>query len=88
MAKSSKFWKSLQVLNIIEKNTQEKLENTINFKENEYNKMLEYLKELELVVVENNKNVLTEKGRNTLNYFNRDSGLAGTPFIRIKNISI
>jgi Mn-dependent DtxR family transcriptional regulator len=83
MGNSSLFGKVLLILHILEKFPEVKLEDTLSLKKSECDKMLKLLNQLDLVTVEENNHLLTEKGKNVLTYFYKELDLDNSPLIRI-----
>lgn len=76
-------WKVLMILHIIERFPDLKLHESLDISEDECNKMIQFLNKLDLV--DSKKSIkLTDKGKNVLKYFYKETGLSDTPFILIK----
>ena len=71
------------MLQVIDNNNQKEIQPP-NFGDEEITKTLEMLHQLELVAEENNNYKLTEKGRNILIFFDKETSIDSQPLIRVR----
>ena len=83
MTKLSLFGRVIYMLQVIDNNNQKEIQPP-NFGDEEITKTLEMLHQLELVAEENNNYKLTEKGRNILIFFDKETSIDSQPLIRVR----
>ena len=82
MTKLSLFGRVIYLLQVIDNNNQKEIQSA-NFDDEEITKTLDMLHQLELVAVEKNNYKLTEKGRNVLCFFDKETSADNQPLIRV-----
>jgi predicted transcriptional regulator len=83
MTKPSLFGRVIYLLHVIDKNNQNEMQ-APNFSDEEITKTIEMLHQLDMVTEENNLYKLTEKGRNVLTFFDKETSIDGQPLIRVR----
>lgn len=83
MTKLSLFSRVICLLQVIDKNNQKEIQPP-NFSDEEITKTIEMLQQLDMVAEENNIYKLTEKGRNVLTFFDKETSIDGEPLIRVR----
>jgi predicted transcriptional regulator len=83
MTKPSLFGRVIYLLHVIDKNNQNEIQPP-NFSDEEITKTIEMLHQLDMVTEENNLYKLTEKGRNVLTFFDKETSIDGQPLIRVR----
>ena len=83
MTKLSLFGRVIYMLQVIDNNNQKEIQPP-NFGDEKITKTLEMLHQLELVAEENNNYKLTEKGRNVLIFFDKETSIDSQPLIRVR----
>ena len=83
MTKLSLLGRVIYMLQIIDINNQIEIQ-VPNFDDEEITKTIEMLHQLELVVEEKNYYKLTEKGKNVLSFFDKETSIDSQPSIRVR----
>ena len=83
MTKLSLLGRVIYMLQIIDINNQIEIQ-VPNFDDEEITKTIEMLHQLELVVEEKNNYKLTEKGKNVLSFFDKETSIDSQPSIRVR----
>lgn len=83
MTKPSLFGRVIYLLHVIDKNNQNEIQPP-NFSDEEITKTIEMLHQLDMVTEENNLYKITEKGRNVLTFFDKETSIDGQPLIRVR----
>ena len=76
--------KILLILSILDKDPYVQFEDALDLEKDEITRLLDLLTECELVDLSSGSKVLTDKGKNILDYFNSQLGLDSTPLIRVQ----
>ena len=83
MTKLSLFSRVIYLLQIIDKNNQKEIQSP-NVGDEEITKTIEMLHQLELIAEENNNYKLTEKGKNVLDFFDKEPSIDSNSLIRVR----
>ena len=83
MTKLSLLGRVIYMLQIIDINNQIEIQ-VPNFDDEEITKTIEMLHQLELIADENNNYKLTEKGKNVLSFFDKETSIDSQPSIRVR----